>query len=122
MASCIGYLRPRPACIYICAAMSRRIEYDGFQWDQENREKCQQHGVSRAEIESLFRLIPGVYDDPEHSEQEPRSRAIGPTDTGRYVFVAFTVREVKGNALIRPISARYMHDKEVQHYERQKTP
>jgi uncharacterized DUF497 family protein len=102
--------------------MNGKFEYDGFQWDHGNREKCQQHGVSRAEVESLFRLMPGVYDDRDHSVQERRMRAIGQTDAGRYVFVAFTVRDVKGRTLIRPISARYMHEKEAQHYERQKTP
>lgn len=66
-------------------------------------------------------VAPGVYDDPDHSEQERRLRAIGPTSAGRYMLVAFTVREQHGRTLIRPISARYMHGKEIQHYERRKT-
>jgi uncharacterized protein len=101
--------------------MNGDLEFDGFQWDEGNREKCLRHGVSLAEIESLFDGSPGVYDDPGHSEEEPRLRAIGRTSTGRYVFVAFTVRERYGRTLIRPISARYMHGKEIRHYERQKT-
>ena len=75
-----------------------------------------------AEIEGLFGGSPGVYDEAGHSGQERRFRAIGPTNTGRYLFVAFTVREVRGRTVIRPISARYMHDKEVRHYEQRKAP
>jgi uncharacterized protein len=33
--------------------------------------------------------------------------------------VAFTLRQRGGKMLIRPTSARYMHKKEVDHYERQ---
>jgi uncharacterized DUF497 family protein len=101
--------------------MSKVLEFDGFQWDDGNRAKCRQHGVSHADIEGIFEGSPGVYDDAGHSGRERRLRAIGPTNTGRYVFVAFTVRQEHGKTLIRPISARYMHDKEVRHYERRKT-
>ena len=44
-------------------------------------------------------------------------RAIGKARSGRYVFLAFTVRAVHGRTLILPISARYMHKKEIDHYE-----
>ena len=44
-------------------------------------------------------------------------RAIGQTGTGRYVFVVFMLRDVEGQTRLRPISARYMHQKEVAHYE-----
>jgi uncharacterized DUF497 family protein len=30
------------------------MELDGFNWDSGNRTKCQKHGVSIAEIESVF--------------------------------------------------------------------
>lgn len=89
--------------------MKSKIEFDGFQWDRGNREKCRRHGVSREEVESLFRLSPGIYDDPDHSQQEPRLRAIGRADTGRHVFAAFSVREVEERVLIRhkrPLHAR----------------
>lgn len=36
---------------------------------------------------------------------------------GRYVFLVFMPRTVQGRKLIRPISARYMHKKEIDHYE-----
>ncbi|AZU04744.1 hypothetical protein X907_2229 [Glycocaulis alkaliphilus] len=51
---------------------------------------------------------------------EERLNAIGRNADGRYLFIVFTFRTRRGNTLIRPISARYMHRKEVDHYERQK--
>jgi hypothetical protein len=54
------------------------------------------------------------------SRVEDRMLAIGTTQAGRWVLVAFTLRRRGGKMLIRPISARYMHKKEVDHYERQK--
>lgn len=38
---------------------------------------------------------------------------------GRYIFAVFTLRHKGSKLLIRPISARYMHQKEIDHYERQ---
>ena len=55
--------------------------------------------------------------DQKHSLKENRLKAIGKTSAGRHVFLVFTVREKKGKQYIRPISARYMHVKEVKHYE-----
>lgn len=86
----------------------------GFDWDGGNWPKCGKHGVSREEIERLF--IDGlarVAPDLEHSTPtESRHIAAGRVD-GRALFVAFAVR----GALIRPISARYMHPKEASNYE-----
>lgn len=48
---------------------------------------------------------------------EPRMRAIGKTATGRYVFLVFMLRSIGGQKMLRPISARYMHQKEIDHYE-----
>jgi uncharacterized DUF497 family protein len=89
----------------------------GFDWDAGNLEKCQKHGVSVAEIEGLFARPYTIRVDMEHSLAEARLKAIGKTDQGRYVFLVFTIRERNGERLIRPISARYMHGKEVAHYE-----
>ncbi len=92
----------------------------GFDWDDGNREKCGRHGVATAEVEALFRREVWITPDPAHSAAETRFRAIGPSDSGRHIFVAFTVRTRAESLLIRPISARYMHRKEVHHYEKQK--
>ena len=91
----------------------------GFQWDKGNRSKCQQHGVSVAEIEGLFTRVLHVFPDLEHSHAEERHLAIGQAADGRHVFLAFTLRDQDSQRLIRPISARYMHTKEVRHYEAQ---
>lgn len=92
------------------------MSYYEFEWDTGNWPKCGQHGVSRNEIEQLFHETPAVMRDP--FPHEPRWRAIGKTTTGRYIFVVFTLREVDERLTrIRPVSARYMHQKEVNHYE-----
>jgi uncharacterized DUF497 family protein len=51
--------------------------------------------------------------DPKHSAAEQRFIAVGRTDAGRAVFVAFCWR----GARLRPISARPMHAREVARYE-----
>ncbi len=89
----------------------------GFDWDLGNRAKCAKHGVTVAEIEGLFRGPVSVFPDPAHSTTEERFKAIGRTEAGRMVFVVFTLRTLRERTLIRPISARYMHHKEIAAYE-----
>ena len=88
--------------------------FTGFNWDDGNAEKCQIHGVTIAEIEYVFTHSPAVAPDISHSQKESRFLAIGKTREDRSVFVVFAFR--KGE--IRPISARYMHQKEVEFYEK----
>jgi hypothetical protein len=90
---------------------------NGFDWDEGNRRKCQKHGLSIREIEVLFTDRPRVAPDPKHSSDEDRFIAVGKTRAGRQVFVAFTIRTRNKHDLIRPVSARYMHAKEIQAYE-----
>ena len=87
----------------------------GFDWDKGNWPKCGKHGVSRAEIEEVFAGTPAVETDP--FPEEVRMRAIGKSAAGRYVFVVFMLREIDDQTKLRPISARYMHEKEIAHYE-----
>ena len=91
----------------------------GFDWDDGNRAKCQKHGLSAAEIEALFDRPLLIVPDQAHSQDERRLRAIGKTARGRSVFLVFTIRERGGQRLIRPITARYMHRKEVTTYEKE---
>ena len=90
----------------------------GFDWDSGNREKCQIHGVSLAEIEELFSGRLYVAPAPLHPDTEDRFIAVGRNSAGRALFVAFTLRTKSGRQLIRPISARYMHSKEIAAYEK----
>jgi uncharacterized protein len=94
------------------------MEFDGFNWDRGNREKCQKHGLSIAEIEGVFSQPVMVLPDKENPQGEQRFRAIGVTSKGRKVFVVFTLRKHGDGVLIRPISARYMHKKEAESYEK----
>ena len=87
----------------------------GFDWDAGNRDKnLHKHGVSSGECEEIFFNLPVlVQDDIPHSNVEPRYLVLGQTNTGRYLFVAFTIRHEK----IRVISARDMSKKERNLYE-----
>jgi uncharacterized DUF497 family protein len=94
------------------------MEFDGFDWDEGNLDKCTKHGVSIAEIEWLFTGSALMLPDHAHSVGEPRRWAIGQTGR-RHIFVVYTIRTKDGRRLVRPISARYMHRKEVAHYEKE---
>jgi uncharacterized protein len=98
-----------------------RVAVSGFDWDDGNRAKCRKHGVSIAEIESLLSGNPRVAPDPQHSTMEGRLIAVGRNTAGRPLFVAFTIRTKGDKQLIRPISARYMHAKEIKSYEAEST-
>lgn len=99
--------------------MVKLAEFSGFDWDAGNRSKCRKHGLSIAQVERLFESPVAVLPDADHSQREPRFRAIGRDATGRAMFVVFTVRTRAGAVLIRPISARYMHRKEIATYEKE---
>jgi len=88
----------------------------GFEWDEGNSRKNEQHGVSMAEAEQVFFNSPLlVLPDPRHSEAEPRFHALGKTHEGRRLHITFTLRDA-GHS-IRVISARDMHRKERAIYE-----
>jgi uncharacterized protein len=91
----------------------------GFDWDSGNWTHCRRHGVSIAEIEALLRDDPRIAPDLKHAHLEDRLIAVGRTERGRPPFVAFTIRKSFGQQLIRPVSARYMHAKEIRSYETQ---
>jgi uncharacterized protein len=95
------------------------LRVSGFDWDKGNRGKCQKHGVSIAEIEDLFTHSPRIAPDPWHSADEDRLIAVGRTNAGRPVSVAFTVRTKNKRRLIRPVTARFMHAKEIAAYEKE---
>lgn len=92
---------------------------NGFDWDKGNRAKCAKHGLTVSAIESLFARPLAILPDASHSQSERRFRAIGRTEKGRGVFIVFTLRRKGEEVLIRPISARYMHKKETETYEKE---
>lgn len=94
------------------------MRFDAFDWDDGNLDKCRKHGLTTSEIESVFVRPVAIFPDPAHSVSEARYLAIGRSDAGRHVFLAFTMRARDGLTCLRPISARYMHAKEIEHYEK----
>ena len=96
--------------------------FESFDWDDGNCEKCQKHGVLVNEIEEALKSdAMMILPDVKHSDEEDRFIASGQAENGRYLFVAFTLREIDRKNCIRPISARYMHEKEVKKYEKART-
>lgn len=95
------------------------LSVSGFDWDDGNKEKCRKHGVSIAEIESVFSGDLRIAPDPKHSTDEDRFIAIGTTSAGRHMFVAFTRRIRDKRRLIRPVTARYMNGREIAAYEKE---
>jgi uncharacterized DUF497 family protein len=83
---------------------------DGFEWDEGNLTKnWDRHQVSTTECEEVFLNEPLLLaDDIKHSAGEARYYALGRTNGGRPLFIAFTVRGRR----IRVISARAMSEKE----------
>jgi hypothetical protein len=98
----------------------QKVTFSGFAWDNANRSKCQKHGVSVAEVEHVLAHAETlIVPDLKNSRVEPRFLAIGLTEEGRYTFVVFTPRQTRGGIFMRPISARYMHRKEIKKYEQE---
>ena len=76
--------------------------------------------MSIEEIEGVFTRPVVILRDRENASGERRLKAIGTTLAGRQAFIIFTWRaERAGSALLRPISARYMHQKEINKYEQE---
>jgi len=95
-----------------------KLVFSGFEWDDGNRRHCQKHGLSPKQIEHFLQrdnLL--VTPDVLHAQQEERYLAIGRARTGKPMMVVFTIRIADSTMRIRPISARYMHEKEARKYE-----
>jgi hypothetical protein len=95
--------------------MNERInKCTGFDWDDGNDLKnWKRHNVSMGECEQVFFSEPLIIqNDTRHSLTEHRWYLLGKTDSGRLIFLVFTVRR----NLIRVISARDMNKKEREIY------
>ena len=88
----------------------------GFEWDSGNETKNAKHRVTCQQAEEVFSNAPlWITDDIAHSAMEERARAIGMTNEGLVLVVAFTLR-AEGTK-IRVISARMASRKERVDYE-----
>ena len=98
--------------LYIFAIYMKNIlqQSTGFEWDEGNSEKNWiRHQVSQSECEQVFFNKPLIVsDDEKHSKNEKRWYLLGQADSGRLLFIVFTLRD----KLIRIISARDMNKKE----------
>ena len=86
-------------------------DYQEFEWDSWNIKKNEEkHRVTVIECEQIFAdPLKKVMFDKEHStKKETRFILIGSTETGRTLYVAFTIRSNR----IRVISARNLNRKE----------
>lgn len=93
------------------------VHYE-FEWDEAKaRSNQRKHGVSFAEAASCFLDVFAIESfDVEHSNDEDRFMIIGLSARGRLLVVAFTLR---GNSIIRIISARHALRNERIDYEKQ---
>ncbi len=86
----------------------------GFDWDEANWEKSERkHGVAVSEAQEALLNQPLCQVDAMHSDDEQRYVALGASNDGRRLFIAFTVRRNR----VRVISARPMSRKERAIYE-----
>lgn len=92
------------------------IDHVVFEWDSGNSLKSEnKHGVTTQQIESCFfneKILPlGIQVEPK--KDEDRYGIIGVDNTGKILFICFTVRLNK----IRPVSGRIANIKERELYE-----
>ena len=85
-------------------------EFEGFDWSSGNAEKnWKRHHVTPLEAEQVFFHTPLLVGaDVAHFQGEKRFFALGQTDEGRELFLAFTMRA----RCLRIVSARDMSRKE----------
>ena len=93
-------------------------EVEGFEWDDANiRKSLDKHNVTTTEAEQVFTNPPYVvYHDYKHSTQVNRYGILGVTNDSRKLAVIFTLR----NKLVRVISARGFHQKELRKYQKKR--
>jgi uncharacterized DUF497 family protein len=75
-----------------------------FEWDPAKAEEnSRKHGVTFEEAATAFSdPLARIFDDPEHSSEEPREIIVGYSERQRLLLVSFTERPPK----VRIISAR----------------
>jgi uncharacterized protein len=80
-----------------------------FDWDQYNSTKVRlRHNITLEEAEQTFLNYHLVKFDRKHSKTEQRFQLLGASNSGRILFIVFTVRRNQ----VRVISARRASKKE----------
>jgi uncharacterized DUF497 family protein len=97
---------------------SHAVVHYQFEWDEEKaRLNERKHGVGFEEASTCFQDVFAIESfDVGHSTNEDRFFLIGISDRDRLLVTAFTLR---GEAIIRIISARRARRKEWIDYEKQ---
>ncbi len=88
-----------------------------FEWDEANKNKIWlKHKLSAEECEEAFSTEQIFRQADElHSDKENRYILIGNTKKSKKIFIIYTLRKNK----VRVISARNMHKKEQNFYEKE---
>lgn len=91
-----------------------------FEWDRQKAEaNYARHRIDFQEALTVFRdPLARIFDDEEHSEDEPREIIIGRSMKQRLILVCFTVRGIR----IRIIGARKATRLERKDYEENVRP
>jgi uncharacterized DUF497 family protein len=86
-----------------------------FEWDAaKERDNVKKHAVSFQEALTVFAdPLARIFDDPDHSQEEPRELVIGHSAKQRLLVVSFTERQSR----TRIISAREATAYERRDYE-----
>lgn len=85
----------------------------GFDWDEENENHIDNHGVSVSEVEEAILFCKPFY----QRSREGKYVAYAITEDGRYLFIVFVIKD---RGLIRVISARDMKERERRYYKKRK--
>lgn len=87
-----------------------------FEWDDDKaRNNEQKHGITFNEASTVFDdPLAVIFDDAEHSDEEPREIIVGYSNHSRLLIVSFTQRE----PAVRIISARRATPREREKHER----
>jgi len=90
----------------------------GFEWDEGNLDKnYKKHGIEPKQAEEVFIDSESIIlPDVGHSQKEDGHIIVGNTLDKQHLFIIFTFR----GSRVRIISARKMHKKEVERYEKLK--
>ncbi|MBI5317257.1 MAG: BrnT family toxin [Nitrospirae bacterium] len=85
-----------------------------YEWDPKKAEaNRRKHGVSFEEAATVFQDVNAVtFEDPDHSDEEPRELTVGLSRSGRVLFLSHCDRGKR----IRIISARKATPKEREQY------